>query len=610
MVSRRLLWGATICSLLLGMLGLLLYARQRAERCLYVPLLAEELLPNADLRADGDTPGLPRGWIGATSGVSLTNFSVLPDGRSLQLIGIANAVQTPLVAPVHPGRSYCFQGQAITDSPLGSATLLRVAFQWLDAAGQLLREDRTPWQPVVLWREDRPPAGWSLITAAFVAPEGARSLRVRLHPASDDRVYLDQMHVRAGGAESGGTASTTHLPAPVTILPWPRSQRAALSFSFDWETAMGGLVHSRSVDDPNFDQDPLLRGMRMRAGVTTTLELFRPHGIRATYYANGYNFLLGNLERRSFMGNPTFGWAGSAPGHRWLSERWARTPWFADDPYGTAASHPAWYFGDLVPLLLRERQDIQSHTFSHLYGGFASPAEWRADLEAWRQVAAERGVPPARSLAFPWSGSGGMSYDSWEELERAGIRSVTRTSGHAPYRLVSYRDPHCRPVPGHERILACPDFYLTPNTADEALTLIDATLAVSGTLDLWAHTEEVTSPAQIAAWKRVVDYAASRPGLWIAPLAEIVAWQAAVAELSIEDVELRSESRSGDDAPALRFRLRNGSARDLEGVTLGLPFAPQKIAIGGNMLNSQFSMLDSLELDLGAGRAVEVALWR
>src|SRR5512138_1795978 len=92
---------------------------------------------------------------------------------------------------------------------------------------------------------------------------------------------------------------------------------------------------------------------------------------------------------------------------------------------------------------------------------YSSAAEWRADFDAWREAAAARGVPIARSLAFPWSSSAGMSDDNWRELEAAGITSVTRTNWSQPaYRLADRDTWHCRPVPGHERILACPDFYL------------------------------------------------------------------------------------------------------------------------------------------------------
>src|SRR3954465_4572087 len=122
------------------------------------------------------------------------------------------------------------------------------------------------------------------------------------------------MHVRA---TPNRPTPSPQLRSPISINPWPNGYRAALSFSFDWETAMGGLIHSRSIDDPNAIQDPIARGLRMREGITTTLDLFRPHGIRATYYATGYNFLLGNTARRQFMNNPTFVWADNTTSHKW-----------------------------------------------------------------------------------------------------------------------------------------------------------------------------------------------------------------------------------------------------------------------------------------------------
>src|SRR5262249_12836997 len=245
--------------------------------------------------------------------------------------------------------------------------------------------------------------------------------------------------------------------------------------------------------------------------------------------------------------------------------------------------------------------------FSHFSGGDANAADWRSDLLTWRAVAAERSVPPARSLAFPWSRSNGMSYADWDALEASGITSVTRTNWNPKqpqFHLVSAEDPHCRPVPGHERILACPDFYLhSQETAAQALKLIDRTIAVSGTIDVWAHTEEVTSPEQIAAWSQVVSYAAgSRDAgqLWIAPLAEIADWQAAVAECKIEDVEWKNQI----DPEILSFKVVNRSQRDLNGLTLTLPFKPRQMTINGDILNSPLSILN-----LPAGQTVEVQAW-
>jgi hypothetical protein len=595
---------------LLGATGLALAARGRLAACRYVPALGEELLPNANFAAV-DGAGMPQGWgRGVAAGVELQGsgrgFDYDNDGRALQLIGIANYIETPPIA-VEPGTSYCLSGRALTDSDKLSATRLRATFDWRDAQGATIRADAGDWQPVVLWQQSAPPADWSAIGASAVAPAGAASLRVRLQPASDDRVYLDALHVRKTIAGDQATANGTGT-SPVVVAPWPNGARAALSFSFDWETAMGGLIHSRSLDDPHAAEDPLLRAMRMRAGVTTTLGLFRPYGIRATYYANGYNFLLGNAERRTFMGDPTFDWADHTRSQKWPSDAWSTRPWFADDPYGTAQSDPAWYFGDLIPVLQQAGQAIESHTFSHFDGGLARPQEWRADLAAWREIASERGVAPATSLAFPWSSSAGMSYASWDALEAAGITSVTRTKPNQPqYELASPHDPHCKPVPGHERIVACPDFYLhSQETAAQAIELIDQIVAAGGMIDLWAHTEEVTAPDQLAAWGQVVRYAArSRDAgkLWIAPLAEIADWQQSSSKLKV----LSSKLSNGEGEHTLKFMIDNSQGTNLSGLTLQLPFIAGRYRVNGAEYETQRSRI--ITLNVAAGETLEVQAW-
>lgn len=601
MPPRRLLLGAAIFCVLVGALGVLIYIRQRADRCAYVPLLADELLPNANLSAPGDVPGLPAGWARAAGGVQLRGpavdgqgFDLDGDGRALQLIGIANYAQTPPIAAA-PGARYCFAGFALTDSPLGSSTRARLAFRWLGADGAPLAEDLTAWQPVRLWT----PAtrDWSPLIGSAVAPAGAESLAVRVEPASDDRIYLDAMHLRRGGAglESPQPA---RLPQPLQIAPWPNGRRAAVAFTFDWETAMGGLVHSRSVGDPNFDKDPLARGMRMREGITTTIRLFDQYDVRATYFATGYNFLLGNPERRMFLNNPTFDWA--TPANGWTSDRWAHTPWFADDPYGTIASDPAWYFGDLVPRLLAAGHEIQSHTFSHFFGGYVDAATWQADLSAWDAVAAERGVPPARALAFPWSSSAGLSDSDWDTIEAAGIRDITRLSDQAQYNLFPVddsglvADSRCRWLPGREgRMIACPDFYLKPDRADLAIAQIERAVAQGGMIDIWAHTEEVTSPAQIAAWTNVVQYAAERPDVWVAPFSQIADWQRGVSQVQIHILD------NGD------YQVRNASDLDLAGLTIALPAGATGASLSGDDLPVSAGQVT---IDLGAGQSIELRM--
>jgi hypothetical protein len=603
----RILAIGLLCLAFLGSAGAVYGLQARIAGCKAVPFVAAELLPNADLAQPGGPMGLPQGWSGAAAGAALGEFAVDGDRRALQLMGVANAIQTPAIA-VEPGQRYCFSGQAISDAPNGAGTRVRLSFNWLGAAGETIAADTTEWQPVVLWRADAPPARWSQLSGAFQAPANATTLAVRIHPAGDDRIYLDDLHVRRGGVAQARPQPVAVAPALATVERWPDGARAAVSFSFDWETAMGGLTHSISVDDPYRDQDPLLRAGRMRQGVTTTLELFRPYGIRATYYANGYNFLLGNTERRSFMGNPTFRWADNQSPHRWPSDYWAKTPWFAADPYGTVQSDPDWYFGDLVPRLQQAQQSIESHTFSHFYGGFASPDEWQADLAAWAEIAQERGVAPARSLAFPWSSSGGMSDANWSALEQAGITSVTRTSHQPQYRIADAPDHRCNPVPGHEIILACPDFYLTERSAEQARATLDQTIANRGVIDFWAHTEEVVSPMQIAAWSSVVQYAAQQRDqrqVWIAPLAEITDWQRARDQVQISEVA----PAAADGSRALR--IVNGGAQQLDGLTLALPATVDQVMRDGKPLALE-QRPDRAErlltLDLAPGQTIDLTV--
>jgi peptidoglycan/xylan/chitin deacetylase (PgdA/CDA1 family) len=595
----------------------MLFILQRRAHCAYVPIISENLLPNAELALPDESATLPRGWHAAAPGVKTGQFALDGDERSIHLMGIANYVQTPPIEKVQPGQFYCFSGYAITDSEKGSPTRARVAFHWHNADGQVVAVDITPWQPVVLWQPDAPPEEWSRLVASFEAPESAHSLHITIHPASDDRVYLDVMSVRQGGTPHHTPAvAPRYSPANevpgVKVAPWPAGNEAAVSFSFDWETTMAGLIHSRSVGDPYSDTDPVLRGLRMREGITTTLNLFRPYGVRATYYTAGYTLLLSNTNQVEFMGNPTYAWA--TVGNRWTSNHWATTPWFAPDPHGTVESHPSWYAGDLVSRVQQAQHDIQSHTFSHFYGGFVQPGEWRADLATWNQVAGWRGVKPPRSLAFPWSSSGGMSYAEWDILEEAGITSVTRLSDQSQYNLFPtdehglVREPRCIPLPGHETILACPDFYLTPESAERAIEQIDRAREVGGMIDLWAHTEEVISPEQRAAWEKVVRYAATQPGVWVAPLREIANWQQAREQVRLE-MQPREDAVSSEQP--LHVTITNASNRALEQLTMRTAHPHEQVTIDGQEQQPGEDMEEryTIMLDIQAGQTRAIQVW-
>jgi hypothetical protein len=130
-------------------------------------------------------------------------------------------------------------------------------------------------------------------------------------------------------------------------------------------------------------------------------------------------------------------------------------------------------------------------------------------------------------------------------------------------------------------------------------------------LDLWAHTEEVTSPEQVAAWRELVALAAAERDagrLWVAPLAEIADWQQSLAQLTIENQEPKTENQGVNSQ--LSITMINQSKQTLEGVVLTLPFEPVKTLVDGHTTGSWFSVLGStLTITLQAGQTVEVQAW-
>lgn len=583
-VLRRWIWSLAVGITLLGALAAL-YGVRQARSQTPLTITGPNILPNNDFAiVDPQNPELPAGWSRGATGVQLGGFTFQPTpgcdrppyaGCAMQLLGIGNYLRSPQIE-VRPGAEYRVAFRALSDraqNGQAAPTRVRVLFHWQDAEGIEFQVTRGDWQTV-------PAQTWSTIAAAARAPDDAVRLAISIHPSSDDRIYIDDLSLGQVG---------------VRVNPWPYGKRAALALSFDYETAMGGLIHSRSVDDPNATADPLARGLRMREGADRALELFAPYGIRATFYANGYNFLYGNTERRRFMGDPVYAWANTQPGHDWRSDRWTSQPWFSADPYATEAEAPAWYFGSQVRRLIAAGQDLQSHTFAHFHGGFVTPDDWRADIAAWNEVAAQHGIAPATSLAFPWSSSAGMSDASWRVLAEAGIRSVTRTAWTEGTRrswLADRQHWSLRRVPGHATITVIADSYLTPQRLTAVQRDLQQALLNEGAIDIWAHTEEITSPAQIAAWRTVIDAALS--DFWIAPVPQIVQYAQDVRQVTLS-VEA--------ERPRYRVRIHNRSPRDLHGVTLTLPFAPQRVEIDGQPITSAGTRL-TLDLPRGASRLI------
>ncbi|KPV50678.1 hypothetical protein SE17_25490, partial [Kouleothrix aurantiaca] len=123
---------APLIVLVAGASGLAWLAGRREAQCLPLPVLGGELLPNASLAPDPAAPTMAAQWASRTSsGVELQHpsqqkgFDLDGNDRALQLIGIANYVETPAM-DVQPGRSYCFGGAALTDQADKGATRVQL----------------------------------------------------------------------------------------------------------------------------------------------------------------------------------------------------------------------------------------------------------------------------------------------------------------------------------------------------------------------------------------------------------------------------------------------------------------------------------------------------
>jgi peptidoglycan/xylan/chitin deacetylase (PgdA/CDA1 family) len=395
----------------------------------------------------------------------------------------------------------------------------------------------------------------------FAAPLGAAGLRLRL-VASTGPVTVNDLDLQ--------------LVDGVRVEPFPDGHRAALAFSFDWESAMGGLIHSRSSGEGEGatvglreDGGPSValaedKGQRMRDGAQFLASLFARYGIKATFYSTGYNLIDGNPTCQKFLNDPIYRNANMANG--WGSDWWRAHPWYGDDPCSTEGQAPAWYFASETRELAGAGHEIASHTFGHLYVRGVTPEQLSADLEQWNRSAVALGLPPTQSFAFPWTSSNSLDAPFWAVFERVGMTVLTRL-----YQTQAQPLPHpyeLDRIKGQPNLIAFPDYYLASHAEaqDEALARIDVTLALRGYHSLWDHPNEALEQDGQVIWSRVVDYAAAqrKQGLWIAPVTEIATYGVASRQVKLTALPV---------AGGTRLIIKNGSDRALDGLTVRVPGA-------------------------------------
>lgn len=398
----------------------------------------------------------------------------------------------------------------------------------------------------------------------------------------------------------------------VRVEPMPNYARAALSFSFDWESAMGGLIHSRGgTPDPGESEgggiavsaddisaavnDAVRRGDDMRAGADYLLSLFTRFGVKGTFYATGYNLLDGNPQQQHFVGNPTYKWAN--PQNGWGNNYWLTHPWYGQDPFSTDTDPigKAWYFGDQTDRLNAAGQDIESHTFGHLYVRGTSVQEFSADMDTFLQYAAVKRLPPIRSFAFPWKSSNSLTADWYNVLAERGFTSVTRLYDQdqmvrnlnqgtlqfdnckrtAENKVVfdNFAGPcntyfYLNQVKNVPTLSVLSDFQLESGDRSEATaySLINELLQRRGYGSIWTHPESIVAPSDQQEWARVVEYTTQKraTGLYVDSVANLVQYRQDSSRVQVT-------ANWQDGGRKVVLTITNHAPNALDGLTLTLP---------------------------------------
>lgn len=531
--------------------------RQREEADLLTPtnLIADPLFTSI-----GPVTSTLHTWV--TGDPQLRGGTVTRD----VVLGPEQAITSSVIL-IQPGQTYRYSLNLASEGNKRQPGTAQVRLIWLDAAlGVLTWDDSPAWQPAL---PDAGSLSEAFHTGAYMSPPGARALRFVI-----------------GNVAGEGTivASTPKLSAEgVYVEPHPNGALGSLAFSFDWESAMGGAIHSKGMD-PHDPKGAVQHGLEMRQGGDWLNDLFKKTGVEATFYGTGYNLLDGNSERRTFAGDPTYKWA--SPKNGWATDYWTTHKWYGDDPYGTLQSDPAWYFGDQTRALLGAGHEIAPHTFGHLYVRGTTPAELGTDIDEWLKYAKSLGITAATTFAFPWRSSNSLTRDFYDTLHRRGIRAVTRLYERDLRDLYTLGAAYGRDngTPWvYEDMAVMPDFLLgSPSAAmgeenaggavsrEEGLQVISRTLESRGTTSFWQHPEQLANTPELAgvrqAWTQVVEQAASerdKGKLWIAPVAYITEYQHNVMSVT---TSLESSFLGG-----WTIRVNNNSGQTLSGVTLTLP---------------------------------------
>jgi peptidoglycan/xylan/chitin deacetylase (PgdA/CDA1 family) len=554
--------------IVLALVGFLTFlnAQARAEgiRSLESRDLAtsHNLLANPLLEQVESVEGLIGGW--QASG-DVTAFH-LPD-RKGTTVGLGpSVVMTSAIVPITPEQAYRYSISVWPGDSTDAEGKAQLQFRWYNRALDVISwYDTEKWQLRPHSNSVEP-----FQSGTLIAPVGAHFGQAIVRSLGPGPIYFNAPKLS---------------PLGVHVEPHPNAARASIAFSFDWESAMGGLIHSKGGYDL---QAAERRGVEMRQGAEWLNELFGRTKIAATFYSTGYNLLDGTEGKQTFAGDPTYQWA--RPKNGWADDYWTTHRWYSDDPYGDYETHPAWYFGDLTRLLTGAGHEIASHTFGHLYVRGSNPEELGVDADEWLRAAKESGIPEPTTFAFPWRSSNSLTPDFYDVLYKRGIRAVTRIYERDMRDLYTLYG-----VPPYPDMYVMPDFLLGEREGDameneggevigaeQGLQVLTEAIARRGTTSFWTHPEELAPGPLLggnrAAWEQVVSATArlrDSGSVWIATVADIVAYQSDIGKVSA------SLERGFLGWGGWKLIVRNDSGKELSGVTLTMPGEVRTAGAGG-----------------------------
>lgn len=346
----------------------------------------------------------------------------------------------------------------------------------------------------------------------------------------------------------------------IKLSPHKGPFSCSIALAFDYETSalsepskVKGGFHSKVIDVLNRlmkgDKDMSNiygDGYNTRFGVSNISKVIKSFGVQATWFATGHALLKDNKNNDAYRLNKTLQYVNSDAGFA-RSTLWrSKEATFANEPNGSYKNFPFYFFGDQSSKLLKMKDDIQCHSFSHAFMAVESDENFRMDIEDWQSVAEKNGFNRAKVYAFPYAGDSFRNYTNFgllalprvemvdEEsrlemlskkklqiLKENGIELVTRCGS-------KVKD---KPLTGFAKYEESDVYYMSDRFVrlnnfkfDQFRREIKELIGWRSTVNLWMHPGEAYSDSGKRSFKILINYLMKKFGggqVWLSTVEEI-----------------------------------------------------------------------------------------